>query len=78
MLVETGIVIADGKNYGIKKLDCVYLGKGTKEVQLKVQIPKALRCFICFRRRPIKHIRMQLYTKENAAPVALGECGHFQ
>ena len=27
-----GTVTADGKNYSLKKLDCLYLGRGTKEV----------------------------------------------
>jgi len=28
-----GRITADGKNYSLKKLDCLYLGKGTKEVE---------------------------------------------
>ena len=28
-----GKITADGKNYSLKKLDCLYLGKGTKEVE---------------------------------------------
>ena len=27
-----GVVIADGKEHSVNKLDCLYLGKGTKEV----------------------------------------------
>lgn len=27
-----GVVVADGKNYTLNKLDCLYLGRGTKEV----------------------------------------------
>jgi 4-deoxy-L-threo-5-hexosulose-uronate ketol-isomerase len=30
-----GIVLADGKEYAVDKLDCVYLGKGTKTVKFK-------------------------------------------
>ena len=31
----SGIVKADGKEFAIDKLDCVYLGKGTKDVKFK-------------------------------------------
>lgn len=37
-----GIVMADGKEFVLRKMDCVYLGKGTNSVKFKSKSRPAL------------------------------------
>lgn len=66
----TGTVIADGTTYTLNKLDCLYLGKGTREVAFSSNDGSA-RFFLLS--APAHHTYpSSLMTKEQASPVALG------
>jgi 4-deoxy-L-threo-5-hexosulose-uronate ketol-isomerase len=68
-----GMVIADGKEFNAAKLDCIYLGKGTKEVSFKSNDPKAPALFYLLSAPAHKEYPNTLMTKENASPVNLGD-----
>ncbi|SJZ37026.1 5-dehydro-4-deoxy-D-glucuronate isomerase [Sediminibacterium ginsengisoli] len=66
----TGTVTADGTTYTLNKLDCLYLGKGTREVAFSSNDGSA-RFFLLS--APAHHTYPNsLMTKEQASPVALG------
>jgi len=68
-----GTVHADGTNYEIDKLECVYLGKGTKEVSFSSSNEKDPACFYLLS-VPAHHTYPNTkMTKQQAAPVQLGE-----
>lgn len=67
-----GTVTADGEAFELNKLDCVYLGKGTKEVSFTSSSAEApamfyLMCVPAHHEFPNKKM-----AKEEAAPVNLG------
>lgn len=65
-----GTVTADGTTYNLNKLDCLYLGKGTREVSFSSNDGSA-RFFLLS--APAHHTYPNsLMTKEQASPVALG------
>ena len=69
----TGIVIANGKEYAVNKLDCVYLGKGTQEIKFKSKSKKEPAAFYLLS-APAHHVYPnKLMTKEKASPVNLGD-----
>lgn len=68
-----GAVTADGGAYEINKLECVYLGKGTKDVRFSSSNEKDPACFYLLS-APAHHVYPNTkMTKEQAAPVQLGE-----
>jgi 4-deoxy-L-threo-5-hexosulose-uronate ketol-isomerase len=68
----SGVVIADGEVFNIHKFDCVYLGKGTKEVQFKSE-DKEDPALLYLLSAPAHHnYPNKLMTKTNASPVELG------
>lgn len=68
-----GKVSANGVTYEIDRLECVYLGKGTKEVIFSSDDP-SLPAFFYLLSTPAHHIYPnQKMTKEEASPVKLGE-----
>ena len=68
-----GTVTADGSSYEIDKLECVYLGKGTKEVSFSSTDQKSPAYFYILS-VPAHHTYPNTkMTKEQAAPVQLGE-----
>jgi 4-deoxy-L-threo-5-hexosulose-uronate ketol-isomerase len=68
-----GVVIADGKEFIISKLDCVYLGKGTRDVKFKSKSKKEPAIFYLLS-APAHHIYPNiLMQKEKATPVSLGD-----
>ena len=68
-----GVVMADGKEFKLSKLDCVYLGKGTKEVRFKSKSKKDPALFYLLS-APAHHIfPNKLMQKEKATPVSLGD-----
>jgi 4-deoxy-L-threo-5-hexosulose-uronate ketol-isomerase len=69
----TGTVIADGKEYAINKLDCVYLGKETKEVKFKSKSKKEPALFYLLSAPAHHQYPNKLMTKEKASPVNLGD-----
>jgi len=67
-----GMVVADGEEFAINKLDCVYLGKGTKYVQLK-SADKSEPAIFYLLSAPAHHTYPnKLMVKEKATPVELG------
>ena len=67
-----GIVIADKKEFAISKFDCVYVGKGTKEVKFKSN-KKNDPALLFLLSSPAHHTYPnKLMKKEKAAPVQLG------
>jgi 4-deoxy-L-threo-5-hexosulose-uronate ketol-isomerase len=68
-----GNVTADGNTYETDKLECVYLGKGTKEVSFSSADEKNAACFYLLS-VPAHHTYPNTkMTKQQAAPVQLGE-----
>ena len=67
-----GIVMADGKEFAISKLDCVYLGKGTKEVKFKSTSKKEPALFYLLSAPAHHSYPNKLMKKEKATPVELG------
>ncbi|MEO6404749.1 MAG: 5-dehydro-4-deoxy-D-glucuronate isomerase [Ferruginibacter sp.] len=68
-----GIVIADGVNYDIEKLGCVYLGKGTKDVSFASNASNVPACFYLMSVPAHHSYPNKKMTKEEAAPVNLGD-----
>lgn len=68
----SGKVLADGKEFSVNKLDCVYLGKGTREVKFK-SVRKNDPAVFYLLSSPAHHTYPnKLMVKEKAAPVVLG------
>jgi 4-deoxy-L-threo-5-hexosulose-uronate ketol-isomerase len=68
-----GTVTADGVAYAIEKLECVYLGKGTASVTFSSNDADAPAQFYCLS-VPAHHTYPNTkMTKEEAAPVNLGD-----
>lgn len=67
-----GMVIADGKEFSINKLDCVYLGKGTKDVKFKSTNKKEPALFYILSAPAHHTYPNKLMEKEKATPVELG------
>ncbi|MCX6315771.1 MAG: 5-dehydro-4-deoxy-D-glucuronate isomerase [Bacteroidetes bacterium] len=70
-----GAVVADGKNFDLNKLDCVYLGKGTENVQFKSKSKKDPALFYLLSAPAHHKYPNKSMTKEKAAPVNMGETG---
>ena len=67
-----GIMIADKKEFVISKFDCVYVGKGTREVKFKSK-KKNEPALLYLLSAPAHHkYPNRLMKKEKAAPVQLG------
>lgn len=67
-----GTVIADNHHFTVRKLDCVYLGKGTKKVEFVSLDATNPAQFFLLSAPAHKDYPNQLMTKENASPVDLG------
>ena len=68
-----GTVHADGVKYDIDKLECVYLGKGTKEVSFSSQVADAPAHFYLLSVPAHHTYPNRKMTKAEAAPVNLGD-----
>lgn len=68
----TGVVTADGKKYKLEKLSCLYLGKGVKKVSFVSQSASKPALFYMLSAPAHAVYPVQLFTKEQAAPVQLG------
>lgn len=68
-----GLIIADGKEFTTNKLDCVYLGKDTKEVKFKSKSKKEPAIFYLLSAPAHHKYPNKLMTKEKASPVNLGD-----
>jgi len=67
-----GVVIADGKEFILRKLDCVYLGKGTQKIKLRSKSKKDAALFYMLSAPAHHKYSNRLLVKEKAAPVQLG------
>lgn len=67
-----GTVTADGETYELDKLDCVYLGKGTKEVSFTSASETQPALFYMMSTPAHHEYPNKKMTKEEAAPVNLG------
>lgn len=68
-----GEVLVDGKKYGLKYLDCLYVGKGAKKIVFS-STDKKLPAKYYLLSAPAHHVYPTTkFTKEQASPVALGD-----
>jgi 4-deoxy-L-threo-5-hexosulose-uronate ketol-isomerase len=67
-----GIVIADGKEFALRKMDCVYLGKGTQKVKFKSKSKRETALFYMLSAPAHHKYPGRLLVKEKATPVQLG------
>ncbi|MDB5231819.1 MAG: 5-dehydro-4-deoxy-D-glucuronate isomerase [Chitinophagaceae bacterium] len=68
-----GKVTADGTDYALSKLECLYAGKGVKEIIFTSDDPAAPAAFFLLSAPAHQTYPTTKYTKEQAAPVNLGE-----
>jgi 4-deoxy-L-threo-5-hexosulose-uronate ketol-isomerase len=68
-----GVVTADGKKYDLDKLDCLYLGKGTKKVSFASASKKESAIFYLLSAPAHHKYANRKMTKEKASPVNLGD-----
>jgi len=68
-----GVVMADGKKYELDKLDCLYLGKGTKKVSFASASKKEAASFYLLSAQAHHKYANRKMTKEKASPVSLGD-----
>jgi 4-deoxy-L-threo-5-hexosulose-uronate ketol-isomerase len=68
-----GIVTADGKKYELEKLDCLYLGKGTKKVSFASASKKEAASFYLLSAPAHHKYASRKMTKEKASSVNLGD-----
>lgn len=68
-----GVVIADGKEFALSKLDCVYLGKGTKDVEFRSSSKKDPAMFYLMSAPAHQKYPNKLMKKDKATPVNLGD-----
>jgi 4-deoxy-L-threo-5-hexosulose-uronate ketol-isomerase len=68
-----GTVIAAEKEYNVSKLDCVYLGKGTKDIKFKSKSKKEPALFYLLSTPAHHNYPNKLMPKEKASPVNLGD-----
>jgi 4-deoxy-L-threo-5-hexosulose-uronate ketol-isomerase len=68
-----GVVLADGKEFSLRKMDCVYLGKGTQSVEFRSSLKKSPAVFYLLSAPAHQKYPSKLMKKENAAPVNMGD-----
>jgi 4-deoxy-L-threo-5-hexosulose-uronate ketol-isomerase len=68
-----GTVVADGNEYALEKLGCLYLGKGTKDVSFRSTNKNSPALFFLMSTPAHHAYENRKMTKEEASPVALGE-----
>lgn len=68
-----GEVLVDGKKYGLKNLDCLYVGKGAKKIVFSSTDKKSPAKYYLLS-APAHHVYPTTkFTKEQASPVGLGD-----
>lgn len=67
-----GIVIADGREFRLRKLDCLYLGKGTRQVKFRSAGKKETALFYCLSAPAHHKYPNKMLLREKADPVQLG------
>ena len=68
-----GSVITEGATFHTTKLDCVYLGKGTKDVTLTSKDPQNPAVYYLLSAPAHQTYPNMHYTKEQASPVSTGD-----
>ena len=68
-----GIVTADGKKFELDKMDCLYLGKGTKKVSFASKSKNESAVFYLLSTPAHHKYANRLMKKEKASPVSLGD-----
>jgi 4-deoxy-L-threo-5-hexosulose-uronate ketol-isomerase len=68
-----GIVVADKKEYSLDKLDCLYLGKETREVKFRSRSRKEAASFYILSASAHHRYPTRILKKEKASPVRLGD-----
>jgi 4-deoxy-L-threo-5-hexosulose-uronate ketol-isomerase len=68
-----GTIEADGENFTLNKLDCLYLGKGTKQVLFKSNSQKDPAVYFLLSAPAHTTYPNSKLSKEEASPVSLGE-----
>jgi 4-deoxy-L-threo-5-hexosulose-uronate ketol-isomerase len=69
----SGTVVTDGKTYILDKLDCLYVGKGTKEVKFSSAAQDQPAVFYLLSSPAHHSYPVTLMQKEKATPVSLGD-----
>lgn len=67
-----GFITADGKEFKLEKLSCLYLGKGTKQVVFSSENTENPARYFLLSAPAHKEFSNTLFTKEQASPVVLG------
>jgi 4-deoxy-L-threo-5-hexosulose-uronate ketol-isomerase len=73
-----GKVVADGQNFALEKLDCVYLPMGTKAVSFTSDDAKNPAKFYFLSCPAHAAYPLRMMKSSEAAPVNLGRAGNFQ
>lgn len=68
-----GTVVVDGQNFSLSKLDCVYAGKGVKEVLFKSSDASKPALFYFLSSPAHQSHPTRKFTKEEAMPSGLGD-----
>lgn len=68
----SGVVTAEGETFSMEKLDCVYLGKGTKEVEFRSADKSQPAVFFLLSTPAHQSYPNTKMTKDEASPVNLG------
>ena len=69
----TGTIEADGENFALNKLDCLYLGKGTKQVFFQSNKKQDPAVYFLLSAPAHNTYPNRKLSKEEASPVSLGE-----
>lgn len=67
-----GMITVDGKQYNLQSLDCLYIGKGAQAISLSSVSAETPAVFYILSAPAHHAYPTTLYTKEQAAPVRLG------
>ena len=70
---DEGVVVADEKEFVLKKLDCLYLGKGTQNVSFRSSAADKPAVFFVLSNPAHATYPSVLMTNDAAAPVDLGD-----
>ena len=68
-----GVITVDGKKYNLDKLECLYIGKGSKKISFASSSKKTPAKFYILSSPAHHAYPVVKYTKEQAAPVNLGD-----
>jgi 4-deoxy-L-threo-5-hexosulose-uronate ketol-isomerase len=68
-----GTMIADGTEYGLDKLDCLYVGRGVKEVRFRSTDAATPAVFYLLSSPAHAEHPVRKFTKSDAAPVTMGD-----